>query len=147
MEQKHHSILRQHWSYIRDNLEPNNILPRLVLVLRETDKEEIREQSTRQERCDKLLCLLPRGGKNAFNVFVEALKKEAPHLALVLIEAEKGTENELSSAREQSVELQAEVRKLKRESKKEKHYHKMLYETLKPENQELAKIIQQQRGE
>ena len=87
MEDKHHSILRHHWSNIRDNLEPNNILSSLALVLRETDEEEIREQSTRQERCDKLLYLLPRRGKNAFNVFVEALEKEAPHLALDLIEA------------------------------------------------------------
>jgi len=69
--------------------------------LRETDKEEIREQSTRQERCDKLLCLLPRGGKNAFNVFVEALKKEAPHLALVLIEAgNKEVPNQSSALRD-----------------------------------------------
>jgi len=101
MEQKHCSILRHHWSNIRDNLEPNNILPGLVLVLRETDEEEIREQSTRQERCDKLLYLLPRRGKNAFNVFVNALIKEAPHLAVDLIEAgNKEVPNQSSALRD-----------------------------------------------
>jgi len=76
---------------------------------------------------------------------------------LLTFSIEKETENELSYTREQSAELRAEVLKLKTELEKEKQDHiktsqelkelKMLYETLKPENQELAKIIQQQRGE
>ena len=87
MDQNHRTILRHCWSNIRDNLEPKNILPKLRFVLRETDEKEIREQSTRQERCDKLLEILPRRGQNAFNVFVHALVKEAPHLARMLTEA------------------------------------------------------------
>ena len=87
MEDRHITILREHWSDIR-NLEPRNILPKLVRVLIETDYEEInQEQSTRRERCDKLLDILIRRGKNAFDVFVCALDKEAPHLALKLIDA------------------------------------------------------------
>ena len=99
MEQKHRTILRHQWSNIRDNLEPNNILPKLVLVLRETDEEKIREQSTRQERCDKLLNILPTRGENAFNIFVNALVKEAPHLASELTEAGNKKEPNESSAR------------------------------------------------
>ena len=99
MEQKHRTILRHQWSNIRDNLEPNNILPKLVLVLRETDEEKIREQSTRQERCDKLLYILPTRGEKAFNVFVNALVEEAPHLASELTEAGNKKEANQSSAR------------------------------------------------
>ena len=69
------------------DLEPNHILPNLVRVLNEMDEEEIREQSTRRGRCEKLLEILPRKGPNAFKVFVEALVREAPHLASDLIHA------------------------------------------------------------
>ncbi|XP_074622553.1 uncharacterized protein LOC141880868 isoform X2 [Acropora palmata] len=112
MEEKHHTILRLHWSNIRNNLEPNNILPKLVLVLTETDEEEINKQSTRQERCDKLLKILPRRGEDAFNVFVNALVKEAPHLAKKLTEAAMEPEDEIIKARKQSAKLRGEIRKL-----------------------------------
>ena len=97
MEQKHRTILRLYWDDIRDNLEPKNILPKLVLVLQEKDEEEIKAQSTRQERCDKLLEILRIRGKNAFNVFVNALVKEAPHLASELTEAGNKEEPNQSS--------------------------------------------------
>ncbi|XP_067020545.1 uncharacterized protein [Acropora muricata] len=84
---KHRTILRDYRSIIVKNLEPNNILPKLVTVLTEKDVAEIREQSTRQERCERLLEILPRKGPNGFTVFVEALKEEAPHLASDLIDA------------------------------------------------------------
>ena len=104
MEQKHRTILRLHWSNIRNNLEPNNILPKLVLVLTEKDEEEIKKQSTRQERCDKLLKILPRRGEDAFNVFVNALVKEAPHLAKKLTEAgNKAEPNQSSTLRDRSI--------------------------------------------
>ena len=87
MEHKHRTILQDHWSNICDNVEPKNILSKFVTVLTETDKEEIRKQSTRQERCEKLLRILIRRGENAFDAFVNALVKEAPHLASELTEA------------------------------------------------------------
>ena len=87
MEYKHRSILRDHGPNIRRDLEPNNILPDLGRVLTEKDKEKIRAQSTRQERCDTLLEILPRKGPNAFSAFVDALDKEAEHLASDLIKA------------------------------------------------------------
>ena len=108
MEQKHRTILRIHWSSIRDNLEPKNILPKLVTVLIETDEEEIKTQSTRQERCDKLLEILLRKGPIACKVFVEALKQTVPHLALDLIEAGNKEETNQSSAfRDRSILLNA----------------------------------------
>ncbi|XP_044179726.1 E3 ubiquitin-protein ligase Ufd4-like [Acropora millepora] len=131
MEEKHRSILRHHWSSIRDNLEPKNILPRLVTVLIETDEQEIKAQSTKQERCDKLLEILPTRGKNAFNVFANALVKEAPHLASDLIEADKKTKDELNHAREQSAKLRGEIRKLNTELEAEKQNHVKTLQELK----------------
>ena len=87
MEQMHRTILQHHWSNICDNVEPKNILSKFVTVLRESDKEEIRKQSTKQERCDKLLRILIRRGENAFDAFVNSLDEEAPDLASELIEA------------------------------------------------------------
>ena len=87
MEKRRRTILRDYRPNIVDDLEPNNILLHLGSVFTENDDEEIRTQSTRQRRCEKLLEILLRKGPNAFEVFVEALKKEVPHLADVLIEA------------------------------------------------------------
>ena len=98
MEQKHRTILRHHWSNIRQNLEPKNILPKLVIVLIETDEQEIKAQPTIHDRCDKLLEILPRRGPNAFKVFVDALKEEAPFLASDLIESGNKEERNQSSA-------------------------------------------------
>ena len=88
MEDRHRTILRDDYrpNIIKD-LEPNDILPDLGRVLTVNDDDEIKAQSTRQRRCEKLLEILPRKGPNAFKVFVEALKKEAPHLADDLMEA------------------------------------------------------------
>ena len=87
MEDKHRTILRHYRPNIGRDLEPNNILPNLVKILNGTDEKEINAQSTREKRCNKLFEILPRKGPDAFKEFVEALKKEAPHLASDLIEA------------------------------------------------------------
>ena len=86
MDEKDRSILRDLRPNIMRDLEPNNILPHLGRVFSETEEEEIRAQSTRQERCVTLLQILPRKGPLAFAAFVAALKKEAYHLAVELIE-------------------------------------------------------------
>ena len=104
MEQKHLTILHQHWSKIRDYLEPNNILSKLDTVLLEIDEVEIKGQSTSRERCDKLLAILPRKGPTAFKLFLEALKEEDPDLADVLIEAgNKEDPNQSSALRDRSI--------------------------------------------
>ena len=73
------------------------MLQKLVTVLIETDEKEIKAQSTVQERCDKLLEMLPRKGPEDFKVFVEALKEEAPHLASDLSESCNKEEHNQSS--------------------------------------------------
>ena len=87
MEERHRIILRQHQANIRMDLEPENILPNLVEILDDTDEGEIKAQSTREKKCDKLLEILRRKGPNAFEAFVEALKKKVSHLASDLIAA------------------------------------------------------------
>ena len=76
---------------------------------------------------------------------------------LLTFSIDKRTKNELVKVREQSAIFRGEFRMLKTELEAEKQDHmktllelkelKMLHETLKSKNQELAKIIQQQRGE
>ena len=87
MEDEHRDILRDHGPNIIRDLEPNNILPHLGRVLTEKEVAEIKAQSTRQDRCVKLLEILPRKGPFAFTKLVYALDKEADHLALELIKA------------------------------------------------------------
>lgn len=104
MEEKHLNILHQHWSNIRDKLEPNNILSKLDTVLLEIDEVQIKGQSTSRERCDKLLAILPRKGPTAFKLFLEALKEEDPDLADVLIKAgNKEDPNQSSALRDRSI--------------------------------------------
>ena len=87
MDEKHRSILRDLRLNIMKDLEPKCILPHLGRIFTETQEEEIRAQSTREERCVKLLEILPRKGAFAFAAFVDALDKEAEHLALELMKA------------------------------------------------------------
>ena len=54
MDKKHRSILRDLRPNIIEDLEPNSILPHLGRVFTETEEEEIKAQSTRQEKCVKL---------------------------------------------------------------------------------------------
>ena len=63
---------------------------------------------------------------------------------------DKKTEDELRHAREKSANLREEIRKLKTEWDAERQNYiktSQELEELKTENQELAEIIQQQRGE
>ena len=81
-----------------------NILSKLVKILSQTELGEIKVQTTREKRCDKLLEILPRKGPNAFKVFVEALREESPHLAWDLIEAgNKEEPNQSPALRDRSI--------------------------------------------
>ncbi|XP_067020543.1 uveal autoantigen with coiled-coil domains and ankyrin repeats-like isoform X4 [Acropora muricata] len=152
MEGKHRAILRHYRPNIVKDLEPNNIIPDLGSVLTAKDDAEIKAQSTRQGRCEQLLDIIPRKGPNAFKVFVEALKEEAPHLASDLIDADRE-----GIVREQSANLRGEIRDLETKLEAEKQDHgktsqeleelKSLHETFKTETsqqiQKLAEIVQQ----
>lgn len=90
MNDRHRKILHQCWSEFRKDLEPKNLLPELASVVNATDAREVLEKGTRIERVDKLVTeILPSRGNNAFNVFVEGLKKKQPHLAVTLKNAGK----------------------------------------------------------
>ena len=103
MEDKHRSILSNYRPNIVRDLEPRNILPELGTVLTPNDDDEIKVQSTRLGRCEKLLEILRRKGPNAFKAFVEALKEEAPHLAQDLKEAgNRENPNQSSGLRDES---------------------------------------------
>ena len=103
MEDTNRTILRKFRPTIVNDLEPNDTLPHLSSVLTPKDDAEIKAQSTRQGRCEKLLEILPRKGPNAFKVFVEALKEEAPHLAQDLKEAgNRENPNQSSGLRDES---------------------------------------------
>ena len=85
MNDRHREILHRCWSEFRKDLEPRNLLPKLTSVVNVTDAREVLEKGTRTERVDKLVMeILPSKGNNAFNVFVEGLKKTQPHLAVTL---------------------------------------------------------------
>ncbi|XP_074622565.1 uncharacterized protein LOC141880875 [Acropora palmata] len=113
MENRLRNILRRHRLKIRMDLEPENILAKLVEILSDTDEGEIKAETTREKKCDKLLEILPRKGPNAFKVFVEALKGEASHLASDLIEVEEGTEHEPTHVGRSSAKLREEIHELK----------------------------------
>ena len=104
MDEKHRLILRRHQSILKKDLEPNKILSDLVEIFDESDEGEIKAQSTREKRCDKLLEIIRTKGPTSFKVFVEALKQNALHLALVLIEAGNNREpNQSSAFRDRSI--------------------------------------------
>ena len=98
MEERHRLILRRHKSILEKDLEPKDVLSKLTTVLDQNDEGEIKVQSTRMERCDKLFDVLPRKGPKAFKEFVEALKNQSPHLASCLIEAGNEEKSNRSSA-------------------------------------------------
>ena len=87
MDEKHRSMLRDLRPNIIKDLEPKVILSYLGRVFTKTEVAEIKAQSGRQERCVKLLNILPKKGAFAFAAFVNALDKVAPYLALDLIKA------------------------------------------------------------
>lgn len=84
----HRDILRNNRAFLIKNMEPMKLLKHLSTTLDETDDEQIKAQSTRGERSEKLLDILLRKGQNAFDEFVKALREvQSQYLAVTLIEA------------------------------------------------------------
>lgn len=84
MDDKHRNILRHNRSAVSRDLEPTKILPQLADVLDVQDEAKIRAKETRKEASYALLDMLPRRGQRAFALFMEALRKKQPHLAVYL---------------------------------------------------------------
>lgn len=84
MDDKHRNILRHNRFAVSRDLEPTKILPQLADVLDVQDEAKIRAKETREEASYALLDMLPRRGQRAFALFMEALRKNQPHLAVYL---------------------------------------------------------------
>lgn len=85
MDDEHRQILRLNWAKIRQDLDPNKLLPSLVNVLDEEDVEQIKGEEGRSARCDKLIDMLQRRGQEAFDTLVKALEStNQAYLALDL---------------------------------------------------------------
>lgn len=89
MDQIHRDILREKRVELSKDLEPVRLLKYMTKVLKPEDEDQIRAQSTREERVDMLLEILPRRGEKAFCCFLEALRKEQRHLE-DLLRSEEG---------------------------------------------------------
>ena len=63
MERGHRDILRNHRSFLIQNMEPTKLLQYLGNTLDETDDEEIKAQSRRGKCSEKLLEILLRKDK------------------------------------------------------------------------------------
>ena len=77
MNNMHREILHQKWAILRRDLEPDRLLPHLTTILSEEDIEEIKQlpEDARLRKADKLLKVLPRRGPDAFDAFIDALRK------------------------------------------------------------------------
>lgn len=58
-------------------------------VFTKRDTKEIKAKKTREQQCNALLNMLPRGGDKAFSSFMTALERVQPHLAILWFKAGK----------------------------------------------------------
>lgn len=84
MDKIHRNILREKRVELSKDLEPEILLKHMAKVLKPEDEEKIKAQSTRTERVEMLLDILPRRGETAFDCLLEALEIEQRHLADLL---------------------------------------------------------------
>lgn len=149
MNDRHRKILHQCWSEFRKDLEPKNLLPELTSVVNVTDAREVLEKGARIERVDKLVTeILPRRGNNAFNVFVEGLKKTQPHLAVTLKNAEiKMMEEELKNERASSAMRSNQVDEATEALEKERKEHEETQRRLEEITRQNEALIENYRKE
>ena len=86
MSEEHRKILQRHRVDLIKDLEPFKVLNDLSECLDEDDREAVKAKSTRGDRAEKLVDMIPRRGPKAFQCFVAALYKRQHHLAMPLIE-------------------------------------------------------------
>ncbi|KAM7451246.1 hypothetical protein ABFA07_001289 [Porites harrisoni] len=86
MSEEHRKILQRHRVDLIKDLEPLKVLNDLSECLDEDDREAVKAKSTRGDRAEKLVDMIPRRGPKAFQCFVAALYKRQHHLAMPLIE-------------------------------------------------------------
>lgn len=77
MDKKHRDLLRKNRISLVQDLEATQLLNYLYQedILSENDLDSIKAEKTRGVKAEKLLDILPRRGKKAFDVFCQALAK------------------------------------------------------------------------
>ena len=75
MDKKHRDLLRKNRISLVQDLEATQLLSYLYQedILSENDRDSIKAETTRGAKAEKLLDILPRRGKKAFDVFCQAL--------------------------------------------------------------------------
>ena len=86
MLEEHRKILQRHRADLIKDLDPSKLLNDLSECLDEEDRETVKAHSTRGDRAEELIDMIPRRGPTAFQCFVAALYKRQRHLAMPLIE-------------------------------------------------------------
>lgn len=87
MRKHHKEILRKHFERLVEDIEPNPVMRFLYEkgIIKEEDMEAIQSKDTRNEMNVALLLQLKRKGPDAFKRLVEALQKNQPSLAGILL--------------------------------------------------------------
>ncbi|KAM7451181.1 hypothetical protein ABFA07_001240 [Porites harrisoni] len=86
MLEEHRNIITRHRADLVKDLEPSKVLNDLSECLDEDDREAVKAKSTRGDRAEKLVDMIPRRGPKAFHCFVAALYKRQRHLAIPLMQ-------------------------------------------------------------
>ena len=91
MDEKHRNTLESVRVKLVRDMEVTQVLLQMSgeQVFSDADKGIIKSKPNRQEQCEALLDILPRKGENAYESFIQALKKVQPFLADVVREAGK----------------------------------------------------------
>ena len=81
MDQLHKLCLQRHHTYLLENLDPDLVLSYLYQerILTSDNMSIVKAEKTRENKAYKLLEKLPCGGPDAFNAFIESLKKANQH--------------------------------------------------------------------
>lgn len=81
-------IIRKHFERLVEDVEPDPVMRYLYEngIIKEEDMEAIRSKDTRNKMNDALLLQLMRKGPDAFKRLVEALQKNQPFLADILLD-------------------------------------------------------------
>ena len=88
MQKYQKEILRKHFDRLVEDVEPDPVMRYLYEkgIIKEEDMEAIRSKDTRRKMNDALLLQLTRKGPDAFKRLVEALQKNQPFLADILLD-------------------------------------------------------------
>ena len=88
MHPHHQDVLIRKRVYILEELEPANILHRLLQdeIIKSDQYDDIDVDKTRKAKVTALLSILPHCGPKAFSSFISALKDNQKHVAQELME-------------------------------------------------------------